>query len=76
MSKKQPKLTGWFEKKRQPARIGVYETRQNHDEKTWYSFWDGSQWRGEWYTPQRAANYASGCFGMTATHWRGLAVKP
>jgi hypothetical protein len=76
------KLTPWFPAKVKPARAGVYQTSNTDsaDGKHFYSYFDGKNWHGEWWTPERAmtqpAVFNTPVEQLRATRWRGLAKEP
>ena len=75
MSKsKTPKLTPWF-RGQIPARHGVYQMRVRSGEPAYFSYWDGSIWRGAWQSAEVAFSrrgYGGGY--RIARCWRGLAT--
>lgn len=68
------KLTPWFPLKSKPARAGVYEIDRGDGGTTFYSYWDGTNFNGGWFTPQRARESFN--FGhrwsIKPTRWRGV----
>jgi hypothetical protein len=69
------KKTRWFPVSLPPTRVGVYETRSTRSDSIYYSYWDGANFHGEWYTPERAMDNADWAYGQQMAHWRGV-VKP
>jgi hypothetical protein len=74
------KLTGWFPATVNPARVGVYQTDSEGMGDAFYSFFDGVNWHGEWWSPKRAATlpskWGTPAGPLDADHWRGLAEEP
>lgn len=68
-------LTPWFPKAISPARPGVYEVDAPTG-TTYYSFFDGKRWNGEWWTPERAVTRGDPGYGMQGKQWRGLSEQP
>jgi len=68
------RLTPWFPIAVAPARVGVYRTRENGRSGSYFSYFDGARWHGEWISADRAAKNKYWANGQDMTHWRGLAT--
>jgi hypothetical protein len=74
MSMAKQKLTPWFPATSPPAQVGVYET--SGPDGFWFSYFNGTQWRGEWKTVERAFAAANTLHWSGPDQWRGLAEQP
>lgn len=67
------KLSQWFDRRRKPAHVGVYEREWGGH--TGYAMWTGQKWLMSCRTPEIAA-----CQYIVSSEqqrpWRGLASKP
>ena len=64
------KLTGWYDGKQKPVRVGVYE--RDYAYITLYAKWDGNKW----CTASTVAKFAAQCVKkshFSKLPWRGVA---
>lgn len=68
-----PTLTGWFDSRLKPSRVGVYEVMNPYQDNSGWAYWDGKAWGGQYTTREQAeANTAS--FGAEQDkQWRAHA---
>jgi hypothetical protein len=69
-------LTNWFAGDVRPERPGAYETKSADHERTWFQYWNGTQWGAYCTTPAIAEKDANFRSARQFPLWRGLASDP
>lgn len=65
------KLTPWFPGSVKPFHVGVYETRREQNDCSFFSKWDGKQWLIDCRMPEQAKS-KRGRSAFQDREWRGV----